>query len=267
MMKKFIVLFLILLATSFQGSAQIDFGQKGNAIPLIPRNTVQIHAGVGYPSMIGASFEMIDGVSSILNTILTTANLFGVDAGEEIDSYVYLLDALGDTKKSPLFMISAEYALTDNLSFGPYFSYAWATTPEINWNIPDFDLEEQLGINIPILNASIDGGVGKSKIRTQVITIGGKASWHTNFFEKIDVYAIGGFGFNLVTSKSTGDPAPKSDVFEAKFNVPDFSYSGHIGAQYFFNNSIGMYLEVGYGIGANIVNGGLSVRLNNASQE
>jgi hypothetical protein len=75
--------------------------------------------------------------------------------------------------------------------------------------------------------------------------IGARGNYHYSWLEELDTYAGLMLGFNIVSSKETGD-WPVGVNYSA--NSSSFIYSIFIGGRYYFNDSFAVMAELGYGI-------------------
>lgn len=115
--------------------------------------------------------------------------------------------------------VSAEWAVNDLISVGPYFGY---TSYSYNWG---FDRRR----------------------RFSFIDIGVRGSYHFNDIfeitnEQVDVY--GGVFLGYSVSSSSGD-----DFFGVSNPYPSRVVGGiHIGARYYFTEKVAGFAELGYGL-------------------
>ncbi len=178
-----------------------------------------------------------------------------------------------DGKAGPQFNIAYDFGLTKQISVGPYFGYASASSPTFGW--------DDSGVNIPFVGTiDLGGGSGQYGYKVKIYSFGLKAVYHIPQLssEKLDVYAMGFLGTNLVKMEEQGD-FPEDNALQQIIGfigigagnlipvpeVSDFSYSGNVGARYFIKHNLGIYLEVGYG--SNILNGGLSWKFSEKKNE
>ncbi len=190
-----------------------------------------LQVGVGYPNLVAGSIATFNQIPSFITQTVIS----------------------GKGKAGPQFNIAYDFGLTSQLSVGPYFGYASATTPSFNWNTPEIP-------PIPfLLPDGLEARVGNYTYRISVMSYGGKALYHINLLENVELYAMAIIGINQVRVKERG--IKPNAYFKELIDVPipQVSYSGHFGGRYFFSDNIGIYLEIGYG--SNVVNGGLSFRL------
>jgi hypothetical protein len=75
--------------------------------------------------------------------------------------------------------------------------------------------------------------------------IGARGSYHYNFHENLDTYAGMLLGFNIISSKATGN-WPSGYDFSA--NSSSFIWSIYVGGRWYFTDSVAAFLELGYGI-------------------
>ncbi len=196
-----------------------------------------IHVGVGYPNLISGIISSYNALPDFLTQTVTE----------------------GKGKGSPQFAVSYDYGLTENISAGPYFGYATATTPTFNWNTPAIE-------PIPfLLPNGLEAKNGKYRYKIDVFSAGLRGVYHFNLQEKIDIYGIGILGINYFEIKELGDQPDASLESLVEVPVPEVSYSGQIGAQYFFSKNLGMYVELGYGM--NVLNLGLAVKFDKRKRE
>lgn len=75
--------------------------------------------------------------------------------------------------------------------------------------------------------------------------IGARGNYHYNFLEQLDTYAGLMLGFNVISSKATGDwPA----AYNYSASGSSFAWSMYVGGRYYFTDSFAAFLELGYGI-------------------
>ena len=74
------------------------------------------------------------------------------------------------------------------------------------------------------------------------IIIGARGAFHYQLVDKLDTYAGVMLGYNIASSSAFGDWTGSGD------SVGGFTYSGFIGARYFFTDKFAAFAEVGYGI-------------------
>ncbi|NUQ26065.1 MAG: outer membrane beta-barrel protein [Saprospiraceae bacterium] len=136
------------------------------------------------------------------------------------------------------------YRLAPNFSLGAYAAYS---TTESN--------------KVLRPNGAVDF------YENQFTMLGLRAAAHSNRIDNWDIY--GGFmvGYNIpnVTHTQlvapTGGDSPRDDI-QPTFTRPSsskMSFSGFVGASYFFNKKIGAFGELGYGI--SLLNFGVTCRL------
>ncbi len=77
------------------------------------------------------------------------------------------------------------------------------------------------------------------------IIIGPRGYLHYNFLENLDTYAGVMLGYNVVSSKETGNSIPGYNYNASSGGV---IFSGFIGARYFFNEKVAAMAELGSGI-------------------
>ena len=75
--------------------------------------------------------------------------------------------------------------------------------------------------------------------------IGARGNYHYGFVENLDTY--GGFmlGYNIVTSKATGDWPAEMDL---SANTGSFVGAFYVGGRYYFNEKFAAMAELGYGV-------------------
>ena len=82
----------------------------------------------------------------------------------------------------------------------------------------------------------------------QYFNIGARAAWHFDFGVKnLDTYA--GIVLGIELSHQQGSVTNRNNAFPPRNfeeTTSNFFGGGHIGARYFFTNTIGMFAEVGY---------------------
>ena len=75
--------------------------------------------------------------------------------------------------------------------------------------------------------------------------IGARGNYHYNFYEKLDTYAGLMLGFNIVSSKATGDWPSQ---YTSSASSSSFAWSIYVGGRWYFTDSFAAFLELGYGI-------------------
>jgi hypothetical protein len=88
------------------------------------------------------------------------------------------------------------------------------------------------------------------------VIIGARGYYHYNFIEKLDTYGGLLLGYNIVSSKETGD-WPFGIDYTA--NSSSVAWSFFIGGRYYFTDSFAVMAELGYGIAWLII--GVSLKL------
>ncbi|MEI8112590.1 MAG: hypothetical protein WCI54_03115 [Bacteroidia bacterium] len=88
------------------------------------------------------------------------------------------------------------------------------------------------------------------------IIIGPRGYLHYNLVEKLDTYAGAMIGYNIVSSKETGNSIPGYNYNASSGGV---IFSGFVGARYFFNDKFAAMAELGSGIA--YLNLGLAIKL------
>lgn len=108
-----------------------------------------------------------------------------------------------------------------------------------------------------------DGSV--THYENDYLILGLRGAAHTNRLDNWDIYGGFLFGYNIpkVTENRTfttdGDVGPADDG--PTFRRPEentFTYSGFVGASYYFGKNIGAYAEINYGI--SLLNAGLNFK-------
>jgi hypothetical protein len=99
------------------------------------------------------------------------------------------------------------------------------------------------GISSYQWESSIGGSTYGWKYSSTII--GARGNYHYNFIDKLDTYAGLMLGFNVISSKETGD-WPFGVSFAA--NSSRFAYSFYVGGRYYFTESFAVMGELGYGI-------------------
>jgi hypothetical protein len=78
------------------------------------------------------------------------------------------------------------------------------------------------------------------------VIIGARGNYHYSFAEKLDTYAGLMLGYNIVSSKETGNwPALYGDYSS---NSSAFIWSFYVGGRYYFSDTFAVMAELGYGI-------------------
>ena len=77
------------------------------------------------------------------------------------------------------------------------------------------------------------------------IIIGPRGYLHYNFLDNLDTYAGLMLGYNILSSKETGNSIPGYNYNASSGGV---IFSGFLGARYFFNDNVAAMVELGSGI-------------------
>lgn len=179
-------------------------------------------------------------------TTLTAQNTRFEKGDIEISAGVGVLPTFfADQSKTIVPPLSARigYRVSNNLSLAAYAAFSSSETNQID--LPD-------------------GSV--THYENDFLIVGIRGAAHTNRLDNWDIY--GGFllGYNIpeVTENRTfntnGDAAPVEDA--PSFSRPPentFTYSGFVGASYYFGKRLGAFAEVGYGI--SLLNVGLNLKI------
>lgn len=147
----------------------------------------------------------------------------------EIDSFMYF----GEVKRTafPPIQLRYEYAVTGNVGIGGMLGYAASDVSITDNTDPD----------------NING------FKYTFILLGARGAFHPSTKSpKFDPYVVGFAGLNITTTKPYGPSNP----LETQKKI--FAWSIHAGANYFFLEKIGAFLEVGYGV--SVVNAGLTFK-------
>lgn len=132
----------------------------------------------------------------------------------------------GKTQLPPL-SLSVDYGYSDQISIGGYLGYTSSKD------------------EFPILNYSW---------KFSYLIIGVRGAYHLDLVENLDTYAGVMLGYNIASAKFEGS---LSGIPEPK--VGGIAYSGFAGARYHFNEKLGVFGELGYGI--SFLNLGLTMKL------
>jgi hypothetical protein len=96
--------------------------------------------------------------------------------------------------------------------------------------------------------------VGAYTFKYSYIIIGARGSYHFYNTDKIDAYGGALLGYNIGNSKVEG---PAGGLISPS-KVGGVVFGAHVGARYYFNDQIGAFAEVGYGVA--LLNLGLAVK-------
>lgn len=112
--------------------------------------------------------------------------------------------------------VSGEYGVTDDISVGGYIGYSTSSSSIFT----------------------------KKDVRYTYTIFGIRGSYHVNLSEKLETYVGVMLGYNRVSVKYD------DDSFFTNYKPTSSSgiYSGYIGSRYHFNETMGIFAEVGYGI-------------------
>jgi opacity protein-like surface antigen len=129
--------------------------------------------------------------------------------------------------KVPPISATAEYGITDEISVGGYVATALSTvhfnTGAQSYNVGDI----------------------------RHVIIGGRGLYHFDLLPSLDTYAGAMLGYNSVSTHDDGaTTAQKSDI----------TYTVMAGARYRLANTLGTFLELGYGV--SVVNIGINLKFN-----
>lgn len=220
----------------------------------------RLQIGVGHPNKIVTglkSINLLDNVAGI--------NLDGIAGNIGQALGLGGTNSLrGEGKATPQINMSFDLAINEQLSIGPYFGYAQATTPILILDIPEVTFD------IPLLGTTtlVDPIKGEYQYKFRLYSYGLRAVVNQkNANEKLQLYVVGYAGITkyVVEEKViAGDPdgletdGLVGQLFaDDSFNstTPNLSLAGQIGGRYNFSPKVGIYLEAGYGL--NIFNAGL----------
>ena len=87
------------------------------------------------------------------------------------------------------------------------------------------------------------------------ILVGARGALHYSFTPKFDAYAGLMLGYNVVSWKWTGN---YNSYLSSGSAASDVTWSGYVGARYYFTDSFGIFAELGYGY--SVANVGLSLK-------
>ena len=106
-----------------------------------------------------------------------------------------------------------------------------------------------------------------SLIDNQQYLLGLRGEFRKVFTDKVEVYGGGMFGYNHTSTREfdsvTNEPITRSANDPSPY-APDgpngkFLYSGFVGSTYYFNKTVGVFAELGYGI--SLLNTGVTIRI------
>lgn len=136
----------------------------------------------------------------------------------------------------PPINISYEKGMTENIGVGAYLGYA---TSKYEYNGVGLDYEW----------------------RYSYLIIGARGAYHYDLFKepKLDTYGGLMLGYNISKARfHSNDPLLNEDDYTAP-SSGGFTWSGFLGARYQFQEKLGAYAELGYGVA--YLNLGLRVKL------
>jgi hypothetical protein len=164
------------------------------------------------------------------STFLKKDNVVSVGVG--FGGNLYAWTAGSGIKKMPVFSLTYDYCLMDNL----------------------FDEKSSLGIGgiVAYTQAKWDGAGWGWK--TSNIVIGARGTFHYALVNNLDTYAGMMLGYNIFNHKWTGSGYSQG----YKVGNSGFAYSFFAGARYYFTDAIAAVGELGYGYA--IINVGVSFK-------
>lgn len=130
----------------------------------------------------------------------------------------------------PPISVSAEYGITDEISVGGFLGYASA--------------KDRIFLD--------DNDYAKYSF----VIIGARGSYHLTIWDKMDTYAGLMLGYNVASAKINSDLDYLDNYSVA---ASGFALSAYIGGRYNFNEKLGAYAELGYGIA--VLNLGVTFKL------
>lgn len=145
---------------------------------------------------------------------------------KDLNVGVGLLSTFGAGKATlPPVSVSLDFGITDNISLGAYLGYSMFK-------------EEFAGLNYTW--------------KYSYLIVGARGAYHFDLLDNMDTYAGLLLAYNLASVELEGNS-----------NLPEpsaggIAYSGFLGARYHFNERIGAFGELGYGI--SVLNLGLTVK-------
>ena len=137
----------------------------------------------------------------------------------------------GSTQIPPVH-VSYERGITDHISVGGYLGY---TSTKSRTDFLD----------------------GELVAKYSYVIIGARGSYHVQLVDKLDTYGGLMLGYNIASGKVTAT----DDVFSGTLGsaaAGGVALAAHIGANYMFNEKMGAFAEIGYGVAA--LNVGLNVK-------
>ncbi|MDR0638222.1 MAG: hypothetical protein LBG27_04850 [Spirochaetaceae bacterium] len=96
-----------------------------------------------------------------------------------------------------------------------------------------------------------------SSYKGTLVGLGAKVSWHFNFLENLDTYASLVLGYLFYTQEVKTTILNVSAT--AENDLSTFLYGFNLGARYFFTDTIGAYVELGYSA-VSVASVGLSLK-------
>ncbi len=140
---------------------------------------------------------------------------------------------------TPPIHLGFERAVTDNISAGLYLGY---TAQKFSYAEPSF-----------FGSTSYNWTESNSWI-----IVGARGNYHFATGEKLDPYVGVILGYNIVSSKVTSDD-PLMSSMTVSGATSQMLFGGQIGMNYYFSDSFGAHVEVGYGVA--LVNLGITLKM------
>jgi len=142
----------------------------------------------------------------------------------------------------PPLHLGFEHGITDNISVGLWLGYA---TQTLRW--------DYVGYNTSFQKVTYKEGWDYSWI-----VVGARGNYHFATGEHFDPYAGIFLGYNIVSAKYITDDPAGSILTGISAAGSSFGFGAQVGFNYYFSDSFGCHVELGYGVA--IINLGLSLK-------
>lgn len=152
-------------------------------------------------------------------------------------SSAYSLFGTVSTSTTPPIHIGFEHGITDNISVGGYFGY---TAQKISWDYTNTN---------PVVTQTISNSW---------IILGARGNYHFATSESFDPYAGVFLGYFIASSSITSTDPNYGFGTTISGAASTVGFGAQIGFNYYFSDSFGAHVELGYGLA--IFNVGLSLK-------
>jgi hypothetical protein len=153
----------------------------------------------------------------------------------------YYTHAFSNYSSTPVFSLSMDVGITDDISLGGFFGFAGS-----RWEYSGTDF----------CNSGNGGGGGfynyTDSYKWHFFMLGVRGAYHFAKYienDNVDLYAGLMLGDNFATyTFSTNAPCPEHHAFYSNSYYGGFIFTGFVGCRYRFKENLGAFAELGYGV-------------------